>query len=263
MALSISSALDCSDVDWCVVVDTAPTLVPARTIVCGATGYSGRRGRRIGLVAVLELGAQPPQQRVVAQRAAGCGGTSSRSTRRCRTSTPIIRSTMVTCRARQLAASSSCWSSASLTAHTSAYCDAVVGDGPQRLADLVVGVRREPVGDGARRGTRPTGSARRAGRRSRACSASVSPLNRSTYAGSLAPERNSSSRNCTDWKPLAGASRCRNSRKSCGVIVSSTSIWCTSTRSMTCTRCEQVLGPPQPARRSSRRARRPPRAAAA
>ena len=37
-------------------------------------------------------------------------------------------------------------------------------------------------------------------------SASVSPRNRSTKDGSLAPERNSSSRNCTDWNPLAGAS---------------------------------------------------------
>ncbi len=36
---------------------------------------------------------------------------------------PIIRSTIVTCRARQLTASSSCCSSASLTAHTSAYCE--------------------------------------------------------------------------------------------------------------------------------------------
>ena len=57
----------------------------------------------------------------------------------------------------------------------------------------------------------------------------------------MAPERNSSSRNCTDWNPLAGASRWRNSRKSCGVIVSSTSTCETSTPSTTCarrSRCE-------------------------
>ena len=94
---------------------------------------------------------------------------------------------------------------------------AVVGGGAQRRARSP---RRSPAGEArgraARRGRRPTASARRAARRAAACSASVSPRNRSTYDGSLAPERNSSSRNCTDWKPLAGASRCRNSRKSCG-----------------------------------------------
>ena len=52
----------------------------------------------------------------------------------------------------------------------------------------------------------------------------------------LGPDRNSISRNCTDWKPLAGASFSRKARKSCGVMVSRTWIWSIRTRSTACTR---------------------------
>ena len=44
------------------------------------------------------------------------------------------------------------------------------------------------------------------------------------------------SRNCTDWKPDAGASLFRNAMKSCGDIVSSTDSCSTSSRSISCTR---------------------------
>lgn len=78
------------------------------------------------------------------------------------------------------------------------------------------------------------GSDRR--RSSRAFSASDKPRKRFTNDGSLAPDRNSISRNCTDWNPLAGDNRCRNVPKSCGVIVSRMSTCWISVRSMVCTR---------------------------
>ena len=61
----------------------------------------------------------------------------------------------------------------------------------------------------------------------------------------MAPERNSSSRNCTLWNPLAGASRSRKTRKSCGVIVSSTATCRISTSSIATHPGEQVPGPPE------------------
>ena len=68
-------------------------------------------------------GAQLPQQRVVAQRQPAARGTPPRVEPPVPVLVPIIRSTITTCRARQAAASSSCWSSASASAQTSAYDD--------------------------------------------------------------------------------------------------------------------------------------------
>ena len=76
----------------------------------------------------------------------------------------------------------------------------------------------------------------RAGVRAGARSRRVRPWNLRGTPGSFAPDRNSSSRNCTDWKPLAGASFERNTRKSWGVMVSSTASCATSTFSIASTR---------------------------
>src|ERR1043165_5052277 len=53
---------------------------------------------------------------------------------------------------------------------------------------------------------------------------------------SLRPEANSTSRNCIDWKPLAGLSWSRKPRKLIGVIVSRTCICATRSFSISTTR---------------------------
>ena len=67
---------------------------------------------------------------------------------------------------------------------------------------------------------------------------SDAPAGGSAWAGkvSRSPEIHSIARNCTDWKPDAGASGSRNSRKPSGPMVSSTSRWSSSSRSTASTR---------------------------
>ena len=168
--------------------------------------------------------------------APACAGTARRSSPPVPDLVPICRSTICTCLARQSPAISSWVSRSSASCHRSSWR-------ARSLAMVTSDARicssspdRQAAGGEQVRGRRPTARARPAGGPAGPARASVSARNLATNPGSLAPDRNSSSRNCTDWKPLAGASAARNSRKSCGVIVSSTSIWLTSSRSMTCTR---------------------------
>ena len=181
-----------------------------------------------------ERRAKIPQLGVEAQPEPARAGTARRSSRRCRT----------WCRSAARPSARA----GTATAPTSSRARPAPRPGPRaartrpgrrltassaRQPGLLGGRRRSRPWPAAR-GTRPTASARPAAARSRVPLVRRGRRQPATYAGSLAPDRNSISRNCTDWKPLAGASCARKARKSCGVIVSSTSTCSTSTRSIAC-----------------------------
>ena len=146
---------------------------------------------------------------------------------------PISRSTISTCSERHRATFSSWSSRASETANSSPCARAIATSDSARRASSSAGMgcpcasrsEQNPsqrVGSSRRRSSRPSSS----GEVARSC----------RNPGSFSPLMNSISRNCADWNPEAGARRSRNERKSCGDIVSRTSMCSISTRSIAWTR---------------------------
>ena len=105
----------------------------------------------------------------------------------------------------------------------------------EQLADLVA--------DGAQRVVVVRRGRGRRARRSAPRGRPAAPRRRRTPCHSSALSR-SISRNWRDWKPLAGASGSRNSRKPSGPIVSSTSSLASSSRSIATRRLSPGSAPP-------------------